>query len=247
VADEKRVRSLLKQGTLGSTLTAGGTTIDFGSSPGFATLAADEHLALIVESEVMYLTAYTSAGTTGTVARAQEGTSAVEHASGTAWMHGPTVRDYVVGPVYAQSTVGQTAIGGTSWAQTITLEVSLPAYADDIVLAGASVLYGPGTGIAYADIVSKVSTTLTNSWGTGAAFASGSGAGLLGLEKAALNAFQAHAASVPRRVQAGDLSAGVLTLAMVFREQGATNVDIWPVSSEPMVLWAVNYGPEGTR
>lgn len=94
MADENRVRKDFESGTLGAQLTAGGTTITFGAAPGFATLAADEHIPLIIGTEIVYLTAYTSGATTGTVARGQEGTSDVTHTNGSAWQHGPVASDY---------------------------------------------------------------------------------------------------------------------------------------------------------
>lgn len=43
--------------------------------------------------EVVYLTAYTAAGTTGTITRAREGTTGVAHSAGVKISHAPTNRD----------------------------------------------------------------------------------------------------------------------------------------------------------
>jgi hypothetical protein len=46
-----------------------------------------------VPAEIVYLTAYTSGATTGTITRAREGTTGVVHAAGATIVHSPTVRD----------------------------------------------------------------------------------------------------------------------------------------------------------
>jgi len=98
-----RQREDFKDGTLGADLDTGVTTIDFGSDPGFATIAAPDYATLIIDPEgagngpeVVYLTAFTATQTTGTITRGEEGTSdpGVTHASGTVWRHGPTIEDF---------------------------------------------------------------------------------------------------------------------------------------------------------
>jgi len=98
-----RQREDFKDGTLGADLLTTVTTIDFGSDPGFATIAAPDYATLIIDPEgagngpeIVYLTAYTATNTTGTIVRGREGTSdpGLTHASGTAWRHGPTVEDF---------------------------------------------------------------------------------------------------------------------------------------------------------
>ena len=44
--------------------------------------------------EVVYLTAHTSTQTTGTIARAQEGSTARQHLTGIPWVHGETILDF---------------------------------------------------------------------------------------------------------------------------------------------------------
>lgn len=89
-------------GTLGASLTSSGTTITFASAPSFATISSPDYIPLVLEPastspsanfEIVYLTAYTSGGTTGTISRGQEGTSGVAHSNGVAWAHGPVVLD----------------------------------------------------------------------------------------------------------------------------------------------------------
>jgi hypothetical protein len=83
----------------GITLADGSTTtVSWASAPGFPTIVAPDYYVVIAEpdtanEEIMYLTAFTSGATTGTVTRAQEGTSGRAHAA-TAWTHGPTAQDF---------------------------------------------------------------------------------------------------------------------------------------------------------
>lgn len=90
-------------GYLGAALTSSGTTITFASAPNFATLSGGNYIKLALDAgtssfEIVYLTAYTSAATTGTITRAAEDSTnwpATSHSSGTgSWACVPTVQDY---------------------------------------------------------------------------------------------------------------------------------------------------------
>lgn len=88
-----RIRTNFQKGTLGASLTNSGTTITFASAPGFATLAAGEYVPLVLgydeaDPEIVYLTAYTSGATSGTIARGKEGTSGTARDNGDKWLHG---------------------------------------------------------------------------------------------------------------------------------------------------------------
>lgn len=73
-----------------------GTTITFDAAPSFATLSTDEYIPITfvhatpASSEIVYLTAYTSGATTGTVVRAREGTSEGTWNAASTWEHAPT-------------------------------------------------------------------------------------------------------------------------------------------------------------
>jgi hypothetical protein len=83
----------------GITFANGSTTSgSWASAPAFATIAAPDIAKIVVEpdtanEEIVYLTAYTAAATSGTFTRAQEGTTGRAH-SATAWVHGPTAADF---------------------------------------------------------------------------------------------------------------------------------------------------------
>lgn len=81
------------------TLSSGGTTTaSWPSAPVFPTIVAPDYYTIVVEpdtanEEIIYLTAFTAAATSGTVTRAQEGTAGVTHTA-TAWVHGATAADF---------------------------------------------------------------------------------------------------------------------------------------------------------
>lgn len=86
--------------TLGAAISSSGaTSITFAAAlqsmgANIATLAADEYLPLVIDNEIIYLTAYTAAATTGTISRGKEGTTAATHSNGASVVHGSTVRDF---------------------------------------------------------------------------------------------------------------------------------------------------------
>src|SRR5664280_2961925 len=94
-----RIHSNFASGTLGASLAPGDTTITFGVAPPFATLAASDIVPITLDpvtpgsQEIIWLTAYTSGGTTGTIARGKEGTSATTHGPSAAWVQAPTTVD----------------------------------------------------------------------------------------------------------------------------------------------------------
>ena len=83
----------------GGGLTNSATSITFSGAlqsmgSNIATIGTDEYLPLVIENEIVYLTAYTSGATTGTISRGKEGTTGASHSSGVDVIHGPTVLDY---------------------------------------------------------------------------------------------------------------------------------------------------------
>ena len=95
-----RLRYNFQSGTCGA-LTNVGTTITFAVAPAFATIVAPDFIPITLEpdtagvQEIVYLTAYTAAATTGTILRGQEGTAGIAHSSGTTpWKHAATIADF---------------------------------------------------------------------------------------------------------------------------------------------------------
>ena len=90
--------------TLGADLTSSGTTITFTAALSSAagavpTIAGSDYIPLTIltstggVSEIVYLTAYTSGATTGTIARGKEGTTGVAHTTGDGVVNAGTVND----------------------------------------------------------------------------------------------------------------------------------------------------------
>lgn len=101
MANEKRVRNDNVQGTLSSTMSAAGTTINSAGLANLEAISSTEHAAIIIDPgrtagapEIVYVTAHTGAATSATVVRAREGTSARTHSSTERWVHAPTAIDW---------------------------------------------------------------------------------------------------------------------------------------------------------
>lgn len=90
---------------------SGGTAVPTITGSGFIPLTILDAAGNV--SEIVNLTAYTSGGTTGTIARAQEGTTATAHSSGDKVIHGPTVADLRAVGCSAYLTTATNAVSGT--------------------------------------------------------------------------------------------------------------------------------------
>ena len=132
--------------TLSSTST---TSVSWASSPAFATIVAPNYYVIVVQpdtanEEIIYLTAFTGGATSGTVTRAQEGTSGVTY-TGTAWVHGPTAVDFPNGPDVTSANnliVSVSAVSGTG---TPTLAVFFDvedAYGNWVTVSNATSISG---------------------------------------------------------------------------------------------------------
>jgi hypothetical protein len=105
MANEIRVRQIAIGGLVeDNPLTSGATTL---TSAGLAAVASgissSQHLAIILDPdgidgapEIIWVTALTAGAGSATVLRGQESTTARAHAAGTPWIHGPTLRDFLL-------------------------------------------------------------------------------------------------------------------------------------------------------
>lgn len=97
-----RIRTAFVSGvTTNNPLASGGTTLNSASLANLPVIASPDIAVIVLDPagsagnpEVVYVTAHSSAATSATIARAKEGTSAREHAVGTAWVHAPTLLDF---------------------------------------------------------------------------------------------------------------------------------------------------------
>jgi hypothetical protein len=95
--------------TFAADISPSGTTITFPlplkyqGTTAVPTIADPDYLPLVINPdtaamEIVWLTAYTAGATSGTVLRAQEGTTGVAHSAGAPIAHGPTVADVAPAP-----------------------------------------------------------------------------------------------------------------------------------------------------
>ena len=137
MANEIRVRGNLVSGTLSVALASGDTTM---SSAGLANLPAVTsagHAVIIIENEIIYVTAHTASATTATILRAQEGTSAAAHSPNVAWVHGPVVSDYDSVLGYAQAVANQTGITSVVDLTSLSVTVTVPYAGHRVRITGS--------------------------------------------------------------------------------------------------------------
>jgi len=124
-------------GTLGSLpLTSGGTTITFAVAPNFATLTTGQFIKLVLDAgqstfEIVYLTAYTVAATTGTITRAAE--------------------DSTLWPAVAHTSTSGPSGGAATWACVPT--ATGQDYPGEFLIA-SQVLASPAASVTFSSIPS---------------------------------------------------------------------------------------------
>ena len=89
-------------GTLTATLAAAGTTLTSAELANLQAIASPSIAAIVLDPlgtagdpEIVWVTAHTSSATTATISRAKESSTNREHASGVAWIHAPTLEDFL--------------------------------------------------------------------------------------------------------------------------------------------------------
>lgn len=104
MANDLRVRQNFIGGTTtDAPLAIGATTLNSAALANVPVIGVLQHYPIILDPqsaagapEIIYVTAHTAGATSATVQRAREGTTARSHVAGTAWLHGPTVKDFGV-------------------------------------------------------------------------------------------------------------------------------------------------------
>lgn len=97
-----RSRTAFLSGTItDNPLTNVATTINSAALASLPAIASPDIAVLVLDPtgsagapEVVYVTAHTGSATSATISRGKEGSSARQHASGIAWVHGPTLYDF---------------------------------------------------------------------------------------------------------------------------------------------------------
>jgi hypothetical protein len=115
------------------------------------------------------------------------------------------------------------------------LDVPVSAFAGDVVEVGLSALVEPGVGDVFFDAASLVGGAPVGYWG-----ASGGSTdyGVSGWATAG----SGMDSPVLRRVTAGDLASGVLTVRLLTRTTGPRTIDA--TAGRPLQFWAKNHGPQ---
>lgn len=149
-----RLRYNNEAGTTGASLTSSETTITFAVAPDFATISGSDYIPICLDSgtatfEIVYLTAYTAAATTGTITRGAEDATnwpATSHLSGAAWTVAPVIVDLTVANITGAAPFASPALTGAPTAPTAApltddTQLATTAYADLAVAAvGVSVV-----------------------------------------------------------------------------------------------------------
>lgn len=249
MATPNRFKRDFKSGTLGALLAAGGgsTTITFAADPGLPTLGANEHAVLAIDQEIMYLSPYTAAALTGTVARAQEGTAAVLHSNGATWRHVPTRRDFASGRLqeYFRNTADLTPTNATSWADLDTAgDCTIFCQENDLVEVGCSAAAVSGTQDLYLDVVTRPSGSNVNSIGHRTAPPTTTGEGIQAWRMPA-SVPSAVGGSVLYRMAAADVSGlGTCLFRWRYRYPGAGTRTIKANADAPLQWYVKNHGPK---
>jgi hypothetical protein len=146
-----------KRGKITAVLNASETssTIDFDAPPDFPTISGGDYIKLILEPttsagpsskyEVGHLTAYTNGDSSGTILRAQSGTTAVEHDVGATWACGATADDFTPAAIGALDPANDLSDVADADASRYNLKVpTLPA-CKAVATANVSSLSGATT------------------------------------------------------------------------------------------------------
>lgn len=123
-----RSRTAFLSGTItDNPLTNVATTLNSAALASLPEIASPDIAVLVLDPtgsagapEVIYVTAHTAAATSATVVRAREGSAARQHASGIAWVHGPTLYDYKGWRLEGSNTSEQT-MASTTAADLVTI------------------------------------------------------------------------------------------------------------------------------
>lgn len=133
MANEIRTRFALQSGTItDNPLSSGATTFNSSALSSLGVIDTTNYCAIVIDSEVMWITSHSASATSATILRGQEGTSAASHTNGAAWTHCPTIRDFTDSArgqlAYNQVTTAQNGITTSATDLTgLTAQIWVPA------------------------------------------------------------------------------------------------------------------------
>lgn len=146
----------------------------------------------------------------------------------------------------ARRTSGNVTLNSTNWANVDTgldLVLNEVQVGDELVF-GANFRVSTEAVTAYFDVVTVVSSTVTNSFGRAAAVETSPGSqGIIGWRAEASVATASSGTAPPYTVVSGDITAGTVTLRLRYATASATNRTMNADTTAPLDVWAMNLGP----
>lgn len=135
-------------------------------------------------------------------------------------------------------TAGNLVLNNMAWTDVdnTELDMVLTGAAGQVIEAGLSLFVVVGATELYFDIVTVVAGSPVNSISSGSA-----DRGFPGLVFGA-NFTQGKGHSIPYVLQAGDISAGTVTLRVRYRTQAAVDCTLVSVAGSAAIAWATNRG-----
>jgi hypothetical protein len=150
----------------------------------------------------------------------------------------------------AKLTSGAITLNSSTWANVDTaLDLVLNASTGDVIEYAPSMVgpNGYNVGIGF-DVATIVSAAVVNVFSTGAA-EDNTYNGISGwywTNSNVINIYQSVSGSAFYTLQAGDISAGTVTLRLRYRGDAATNRVLYASVDFPLHVWARNHGPVTT-
>jgi len=170
-----RSRTAFLSGTItDNPLTNVATTLNSAALASLPAIASPDIAVLVLDPtgsagapEVVYVTAHTGSATSATISRAKEGSAARQHASGIAWVHGPTLYDFKGWRLEAENTAEQTTTS-TSAVDLLTISgLLIPVTQSILIMVASRKSAGAAAGAA---IGLKINSTITAEAAVGAVF-----------------------------------------------------------------------------
>lgn len=161
-----RSRTAFLSGTItDNPLTNVATTINSAALASLPAIASPDIAVLVLDPtgsagapEVVYVTAHTGSATSATISRGQEGSSARQHASGIAWVHGPTTYDLKGWRLEGQTLTEATSTN-TSATDMLTVSGLLIPATQAVRITGSVRKSTGATGVCYFGL--KINSTVT--------------------------------------------------------------------------------------
>jgi hypothetical protein len=140
------------------------------------------------------------------------------------------------------TTASSIVYNSTAWTNLSgPSDLVLAAAADDVVQVSVSFLWGNEATDAFIDVVTMISSTVTNSFATGGAV-NASGQGIIGW-RGSNGAFASIGGTHFYKLVSGDISSSTVTLRLRVRSTNAVNKTVFGASGSPIVFSAINHGP----